>query len=429
MRIVIADPALIDNSGHYLNYAVALKEELDRRGHETTVIGNLKVAPDLRAKHAILPGFSLGFYEMEVAGLRQLHPGGPSAGHKLVNSLINLSVPRRDWRRRLRAKVVRDILVRRTADDLRSIDSTMAFRHDDLVILNSVNALAAMGTARWLSGLPRARRPTVVLILHYAPIDDGAGHSSAQATWQGFFADSRAAGLSDHLRVCADSAGLVRSFARIADLPITQVPIPHLDPTPTGASKGPRGRPTVLFIGVATRIKGFHLLPGIIEAATEMMGPGKVSFCVQINVLDRSPEIGEAAAALRALDITRIEGPLERAAYYDVLAGADILLQPHDPGYYATQTSGVFADGRSAGLVEIVPARTTMAEEVVRDGGGVVVADGTVAAYVEGLRHCIEEFDRHAAAASAAARRWREANSPASFVDALNGVLPEDHRI
>jgi glycosyltransferase involved in cell wall biosynthesis len=429
LRIIIADPALTDHTGHYLNYAMALKEEFARRGHDVALIGNQKVAPDLRAEHGILPGFSLGFYEAEATGIRQLHPSGASPCQKVVNSLINVFARRQRWRQRLRANVVRSILVRRTTKDLRSIDADMKFRGGDLVILNSVNALAAMGIARWLVGLPRGRRPTVVLILHFAPTSGPAGHSSAEAVWRRFFVYSRAAGISEQLRICADSTELVNGFARIGDLPVSVLPIPHPTPDGAGASKAPSRHPIVLFIGVATKVKGFHLLPDIVKAAAETIGPGKISFCVQINVPDGSPEMEETTFALRALDITRMEGPLKGPAYYDAFRAADILLQPCDPGYYATQTSGVFADGRVAGLVSIVPAGTTMAREILRGGGGVVVAERSAAAYVEGLRRALEDFDRHVSAAHVAAQSWTKANSAVAFTDTLNRILPATHQI
>ena len=127
--------------------------------------------------------------------------------------------------------------------------------------------------------------------------------------------------------------------------------------------------------------------------------------------MESSAEVRSAVAELRTLKIDLIDGPLESEAYYDLLASADILLQPHDPAYYRMQSSGVFTEGRAAGLITIVPAETTMAEEISRTGGGIAVDDWTADAYVRAIRHCVANFDQLATEARTTARSWKKLHS------------------
>ena len=112
-----------------------------------------------------------------------------------------------------------------------------------------------------------------------------------------------------------------------------------------------------------------------------------------------------------------------------MLAGADILIQPHNPAYYATQTSGVFAEARAFGVVAVVPAGTWMAQEIEQRGGGVIVEDQTAAAYTDAIRLGVAQLKRLKEEARRAARAWHELNSPAGFVAALNSILPRSHVI
>ena len=93
------------------------------------------------------------------------------------------------------------------------------------------------------------------------------------------------------------------------------------------------------------------------------------------------------------------------------------------------QSSGVFTEGRAAGLIAIVPARTTMAEEISRAGGGIAVDDWTAAAYVRAIRCCVANFDRLASEAHVAARTWKKLHSAQGLRLALNSILPPTHQL
>jgi glycosyltransferase involved in cell wall biosynthesis len=190
------------------------------------------------------------------------------------------------------------------------------------------------------------------------------------------------------------------------------------------------GQPlTVVYAGVGTETKGFHLLPEIIGKLSDLVERGEIAFRIQANILDRSADMVRAVTNLRKLKIELIEGPVEPAAYYDLLSNAGILLQPHDPSYYKIQSSGVFAEGRAAGMVAVVPAQTTMAQEISRAGGGIAVGGKTDGAYADALRYCVDRFDQLASEARDAAPAWRTLHSPGGFTKALNSILPPSHQL
>ena len=314
--------------------------------------------------------------------------------------------------------------------DFRLLDALMHFTRDDLLLLNSMNAIGALGLARWSGELPHARRPVTILILHYAAQREASESSSAIGRWRSFFAETRATLTEKQILVVADTLELARDFETIGQRTVTTLPIPHSG----AATRTPRikqaGQPIILvYAGIATRTKGFDLLPKIINALGELIERGQISIRIQVNILDPSPEVHRAVADLRMLDVELIDGPLESEAYYGLLASADVLLQPHDPAYYRMQSSGVFTEGRAAGLIAIVPARTTMAEEISRSGGGVAVDEWTATAYSRAIRHCVANFDRLASEARATAREWKKLHSAEGVRLALNSILPPTHQL
>ncbi len=429
MRLVIADPALIDNSGHYLNYALSLNDELRRRGHGVRLFGHRGVSAAVRRDFGVEPAFSIGFFESDLAGAKSIYPDGPPSWFGAACAAINVCTPRRRWRRRLRSALTGKILLRRTLDDFRSLHAKMQFTQQDVMLLNSANAIGARGLVHWLQEMPDERRPVVILVLHYAAQREAYNHSSAIERWRSFFAETRTARLESKTLLAADTAELADEFAAIGGRPVAVVPIPHagIGGRPSGKSAG---RPlAVVYAGVGTATKGFHLLPEIIAGVADLVACGKIAFRIQANILDATADMRRAIARLKELNVELIDGSLASVAYYGLLADADILLQPHDPAYYRMQSSGVFAEGRGAGLVAVVPARTTMAEEIARTGGGVAVDDWTAAAYADAVRYCVANFDRLAAQARAAAPAWKKFHSAEGLRRVLNSILPPTHQL
>jgi hypothetical protein len=430
LRVAIADPALIDNTGHCLNYALSLANEFRSRQHFVRLFGHLNSTDALKRNFGVEPAFSLGYYHSESTGISSIYPESPPAWLKSSYSLIRGCIPRRTWRRRLRSNLNMEILLRQTARDFRLLDSMMQFTRNDLLLLNTMIATGALGLVRWLRELPHDRRPITILILHYVAQREAADSSSAIGRWERFFAETRAAGLERHILIAADTSELADDFATIGQRTVAILPIPHTDV----ATRTPRikqaGQPiTLVYAGIGTQTKGFGLLPKIIKGLADLIERNQIALRIQVNIVESSAVVRSAVAELRTLKIDLIDGPLESEAYYDLLASADILLQPHDPAYYRMQSSGVFTEGRAAGLITIVPAGTTMAEEISSTGGGVAVDDWTADGYVRAIRHCVANFDQLATEARTAARSWKKLHSAEGLTLALNSILPPTHQL
>ncbi len=306
----------------------------------------------------------------------------------------------------------------------------MQFTRNDLLLLNTMIATSALGFLRWLRELPPDRRPIAILILHYVAQREASDSSSAIGRWERFFAETRAAGLERQILIATDTSELANDFAAIGQRTVAILPIPHTDFATRTPPIKQAGQPlTLVYAGIGTQTKGFGLLPKIVKGLTDLIERDQIAVRIQVNIVESSAVVRSAVAELRTFNIDLIEGPLESEAYYALLASADLLLQPHDPAYYRMQSSGVFTEGRAAGLITIVPAGTTMAEEISRTGGGIAVDDWAADAYVRAVRHCVANFDQLATEARATARSWKKLHSAEGVTLALNSILPPTHQL
>ncbi len=432
MRFVIADPSLVEAAGHPLNYACALRDYAAERGHAVTIIGSRAVSATMAKRHSVVPAFTFGYSGRDAEAFSRT--AAPPAGRILrvgAKRLTSVLVPHRPTRRRLRVAIDHEVIARQTARDWRLLDAAAPLTADDLVVVNSVDTRTLEGLVRWLERRAPGNRPQVVPVLHYEPDRNPESPGSAAHRWARTFSRITAAKLDKTLHLAVDSEQLQRAYVAVGAKTFV-LPIPHTTQRPAPAPLRPERQatsPAVLFIGVATKTKGFHLLPEIVRRCADHVARGALRFEVQVNIIDPDPEVVAAGEALRALPVRLSGGSLEPAAFYDLFAGASILIQPHDPNHYAAQTSGIFSEARALGLVTVVPAGTWMADLVASTGGGVIVEAWTADAYADALARSIADLPRLSREAAAIATDWHRHNSPAGFAAILNGRLPPSHQL
>lgn len=419
MRIILADPALLDEFGHYLNYALAVKTELEKRKIEVLILGNRRVSDDLKARLGILPAFYIDFAEHHLQALHKL-PAPDAGQHLRLRRLINKVIPLSSLRTWARNRLAFTATVQRIERDIETwLEKRLGCGRGDVILFNSIQCREALALARWLKRRPVSDRPQIVAVLHYRPTEDSS-NAASQSLWRKAFAYIERQKLGSFLHFAADSKGLAEAFNQLTCLPISVLPIPHTD---TAALESKKEK-IILFIGVGTRTKGFQLLPGIISKTKDILAEQGWRFIVHANFLEFDIDLLQCVDQLRGYGVEIIEGPLPAEAYYALMGRASVLLQPHDPNYYRLQTSGVFAEGRSLGLVSVLPQGTVMAEEIERHGGGIVVEEWNSDAYAHALRQAVENYDRLNIDARTAGGSWRQSHAPKAFIEKLDTIIP-----
>jgi hypothetical protein len=166
--------------------------------------------------------------------------------------------------------------------------------------------------------------------------------------------------------------------------------------------------------------KGYSLVPAVAQRILKQRGD------VRILVHNAYPEqMPDAHRAVRALASTEPrlvldERAVDSSVWAQLFESSDVILCPYNPNAFRARPSAIAWEALANGLPLVVPAGTHM-EAWMREFGDCGAAFGqfephSIAAAIISV---IDEFNRYASAAYAAAKRWRTRYGPSHFVDAL----------
>jgi glycosyltransferase involved in cell wall biosynthesis len=388
MKIHVLDPALALRAGHHFHVTLAIRDAAAALGIETTVYGNQAVRPEVTEAMPVLPAFSNTTY-----ALLDVPPELSVAyNHVYGNQTLE---------RELRQSV------------------TGPFAPDDLIVVHTVVSQQLVALQRWYASLPEPR-PRICLLLRFqpwfraAPEDRGlsiAFYERALKLWAG----------APGMRVffATDNRLLGDYYADLVGRPVLELPIPIRHPDMPPAPANGRGLGLhFAFMGEARLEKGFHLLMGALTRGG-LPGLDRIRFTVQATRAQHMSDFIDACR--RVLPSVRfLLDDLPERDYLDLLASADAVLVPYDPGEYRLRTSHVFLEALGMGKPVLTTAGTWMDAEMERFGPvGVRAAGFDVEPVAEGLGRLAEGWDAFAAAARATAPLCRARHNPASFLDAM----------
>jgi glycosyltransferase involved in cell wall biosynthesis len=171
------------------------------------------------------------------------------------------------------------------------------------------------------------------------------------------------------------------------------------------------GRPTIVYQGHTSALRGLHFLPDIIERCAKISP--RPHFVVQIQSNDPAPNNPlrptlDRLAKLAGDDLTLVNGELSATDYFSLLAAADIILLPYSPTFYGCGSSGVFTEAASAGKVVVVSQGTVPARQGREFALGVVTASQwTSAAMAQAVANAVQNLPALKEAAARGAPRFR----------------------
>ena len=103
---------------------------------------------------------------------------------------------------------------------------------------------------------------------------------------------------------------------------------------------------------------------------------------------------------------------------------SDLILCPHRPEFYVAGFSVVAAEALANAIPIVVPAGTPLEDLLVEYGGpGTAFDRFEPASIADALVRSLNQFDRVATLAHAAALRWPEKHGPARTVDELMHLI------
>ena len=398
-RVHYLDPQLLGLEGHYFHYCEQAVGELGRRGIPVSVYGRRGTSL-VCAGVPVQPVFSREIFaeawsDPETWALENYH----NLNRAFLADLLQLPPDR--------------------------------FTAEDIVFLPSLIENQLHGVAQWLARLPAGRRPPAVILFRFLNqsmeyIRARPHHELVRLHYR--HASRALARVEPRSLFCADTLEMAEAFREATGLPVHPVPV-AMGAQPGAASAPaprPEAGPVVAFLGHTSKLRGFHLLPEIIERCLEASSPARFVIQVQSRSAAAAEKLEAVLGRLDALSrggVRLVEGALSSERYYSLLAEADVILLPYAPAFYGHCSSGIFAEAAAAGKVIVVPAGTVGARLGEEYGLGVVAGAGwnpkSSAAAVD---QALKNLPAHRARAATGAARFAREQGVEAFWDQVAAV-------
>jgi glycosyltransferase involved in cell wall biosynthesis len=394
MLVHIFDPQLDFADGHYATYDAAIVAEFARRGIKTFVYGSIKRASSVLSGLEAEPAFSRGIFE-EVATdpITWALENFVQLGREFHSDLARLGPDR--------------------------------FSSADLAFFPNIIQYQISGVADWIAELAPERRPAVILkpsyLTHAMPYLQRRPNKEMIPLLYRF---SMRQLMSAHPRswICSDTEEMVKQFGALSGIPIHLLPMPLVIDAQSPEPKTPP-RTTVIYLGHASMLKGFHLLPEIVRRVLaakdaphfviQSYGEGRLCADLERSVADVPPD-----------KLTLVRGTVDAGAYSRLLNMADIVLLPYVIEFYGWASSGIFAEAMSLGKVAVATHGTWPAQQLEKfRGGGVVFKTLNAESVAGAIRDAVRILPQLRERAAQAAPAWRKYHCPANLADRLLALV------
>jgi glycosyltransferase involved in cell wall biosynthesis len=391
-NIIILDPQLEGVGGHYFTLDTLLAEECRNRNIPVEVYG--RVGSNIESLHAeFKPVFRYNIFDE----MKTSTSFGVFENLYLMNQLF--------------------------FEDLQKIDiekiSANTIVYFPNLIQNQLDSIAD-----WIVSIPELKRPSVVITLRW--LNSRLAYN-ADRGYEKAIEFIYALGIrklkTRHARTYffSDTQTLAAKYAEISGIEVLVHPVPQADCGDINEAE-PEVIPSkisVVYLGTASPIRGFHLLPRIIRQV--LSETDNVKFVIQ-NPKDNPVEpVRLAADAIKNMAgefVTVLDQTLSVDDYQKVLNEADIILLPYDQKFYEYGSSGVFTEAACLGKIIITTAGTVQ-EQVAKQNGLACIVTNIFEAYTfaEGIKMAVMNFPEYRKIANFSAKKFRSENSPKSFWD------------
>ncbi len=400
MRVWYADAGLRDQTGHHAELGVATVAEFRRRGIDTAVLGFSDIEPTLRAALGATPLF-------------RAYPYWRNDGD-----------PQRGWLNAFEAgsRWMREDLAR------------AGIAAEDIVFLPTAGAAQLSGMVAWMAGLGDAQVPRVVMNWGMEPGVDLVASASGgiKVTPKDPTADPTAM-LCRHIArqlAALDARRLARLrityscpngatvYQALLGRAVDVIPMGYGAITSAGTRVGKRP----IVVGVLGHQrgwdKGYQVVPEL--SAGLLASHPETRVLIHNSAADMMPEehARVRAAAAGESRIRLVEGAMDQAGWRDLLDAIDLIVCPYSPRRYQLMMSGIQSEAIANAIPAVVPEGTSLARLSEEFGGtGTTFMRNDGPTVLEATRRLLDDFDRYAQIAAAAAVRWPEHHGPHKIVD------------
>jgi len=399
MHFIYADPSLVDNVGHPNTTCRLVTRGLRQRGIVPQIYAYKGIVPELQAELGAIPHFrSHAFY------------GGDQD-------------PIYGWLKTFHTA---------SETTLQDLSQLPALNPTDVLFFNSAQPPQLMALVLWLMTLPPERAPQVIVEFGTEPgldisiTPDGRyacttrdPRQDARAPFYRLAGSKISPHVEKRLHMMTFEPHCSAIYASLIQHPVGVLPLPHQAVGPLRRRPG-KGPLTVAVLGHQRVDKGYLSVPKI--ARRLIAERDQICLLIHNGAPGHLAETQRAVRSLAALERRiivdeRTAGP---AVWAELLNASDLVLCPYEPARFRASYSALAVEAIANAIPVVGPALTSIDRLIQEWGGcGTVFAEYEPNSIVAATITAIDDFNRYAALAYAAAERWPERNGPNRLVDAI----------
>lgn len=364
-RLLIVDPNLKEEHGHYLSYATRIADSAKCLGITPIIIANHEAM--VSTQQVLKPMLHQTYWQ-------EMIPAPSENPYEHLASSV-----------RMFANAMRDILIKIEADA------------NDVLFLPYANIVEAQAIAL-LSNFMDSILPRTVFLFR-REIEEQAANTSLGlraiiTLLRSSIATIKSSATGSRVRILTDSDQLTSDYEEVFGNCVQTAPIP-VDPKIFAFNRHGSSTRTLLYLGDARTEKGYQMLPALAAFLSESLGSGILRLVIQsnFNIAAGEPGISEARAILSAQKgIELLYEPLSEEEYAHQLSVSTLLLLPYQRSNYVARSSGILAEAIVAGIPAIVPSGTWLSQQLRRFGGGLCF-DGSSEGLIHSVSNALRQID------------------------------------
>lgn len=405
MKLIIADNTLESYQGHSFAYCESIKREAEKQGIDVTILATQNVNPEVKTILNAVPFFKYSFFHS--------FPEPWFLGF-FPDRIINHYYPL--WNYYLRNKML--------AAEMKGVLPFCPPQEDCIILFPNFTYNDFKGivdTAEITKNNPNIH---IAAVQHFTSRINLHTSKFPNRYYERVFNYFNKSIHQNRIHLFSDSTQLTEEYKKYTPKHLTVLPIPHTSISTPNTAKEPK-KLIIGYMGDARTNKGFHLLPEALDVVKQNNPNHKLEFHIQANIRNKNEwQASQAGALLNNRTGTHCYSKaLNEMEYKNLMNLIDVFVLPYTLDYYHSQTSGVFSEARSLGKVTVATRGSWMADEISKNGGGVLCLPEDPKDIGDSISKAITNYSLLKKEALKAEKNWNEFHNVGNYFKILTETI------
>jgi glycosyltransferase involved in cell wall biosynthesis len=414
MRLILVEPSLSDQKGHYFLVASVLSSEMKKRQVDYAIFGNLQANEECRQ----LGNFHPSYVEITNTILKK--------GVSLKNSLYLCRLIKQ-FKAQLNASLFHN--------------PCFSIKDDDIILFHTLHFIefAVLGCVLWRNSGSLRKKRTKVFVGFNHPLK----RESFLISWilaAVYLITDKLFINRSKINIVYFSGGdvLAKQFQRLLNKDVVFLPAPiwpfpyqpDMEAESKGSSAKRDGKLIIAYLGGARYSKGFDIFVKMAEILSSDSANEKTRLLAHVNINETqsgndfktTQEYIQRLHSLRknAPDLEIITGTLSAIEYYKLIYRCDIIVLPYREFIYRSVGSNIFNEIIIAGKVPVVPSHTYMADCLSGHSlGDLVFGKENVSDLIKAVKNIANKYKYYQEKLKNLQEEYKQVNSRDNFVNSL----------